>query len=192
MQSVYLIRHAKTKANKYGVLCGRTESEIIGTIEDIKNEIEPKLETLKSPVIISSPLKRAVDTASVFERKIITDEGFLEFDFGKFEGKSFEYIKQNHSAEFEKLLEEGNDYQYPDGENLVSFLNRVSNAYDKVLEEYSNYKELVIVSHAGVIQMLLSYILTGDKTLYWNFKIKNCAVIKLYYCEGLPVIEYIK
>lgn len=192
MQSIYLIRHAKTKANKYGVLCGRTESEVIGSIEEIKNEIEPKLEPLKSPVIISSPLKRAVDTASVFERTIVTEEGFLEFDFGEFEGKSFEYIKQNHSKEFEKILKEGNDYQYPGGENLTSFLNRVSNTYNKVLENYSNYNELVIVSHAGVIQMLLSYILTGDKTLYWNFRIKNCAVIKLYYCEGMPVIEYIK
>lgn len=192
MQSIYLIRHAKTKANKYGVLCGRTESEVIQSIEEIKNEIKPKLEPLKSPVIISSPLKRAVDTASVFERTVLTEEGFLEFDFGKFEGKSFEYIKQNHSKEFEKILKEGNDYQYPSGENLSSFLNRVSNTYDKVLEKYSNYNELVIVSHAGVIQMLLSYILAGDKTLYWNFRIKNCAVIKLYYCEGMPVIEYIK
>lgn len=192
MQTIYLIRHAKTKANTRGILCGRTESELLDSLDNIKQEILCKLDSLKNPLIISSPSKRAQQTASIFEKKIILNEDFREFDFGDFDGMTFEYIKQNHATEFEKLLNHGDSYRYPNGEDLDAFLDRVSKAYEAMLLEYKNYKEVVIVSHAGVMQILLSYLLLGNKKLYWNFRIKNCAVVKLYYCDGMPIIEYIK
>lgn len=192
MQTIYLIRHAKTKANTIGILCGRTESELVDSLDDIKQELLCKLDNLKNPLIVSSPSKRAQDTASVFEKKVIIDEGFQEFNFGDFDGVTFEYIKQYHSEEFEKLLKDGNSYKYPNGEDLTTFFNRVSKAYESMLLKYENSKEIVIVSHAGVMQILLSYLLSGDEKLYWNFKIKNCAVTKIYYCDGMPILEYIK
>lgn len=192
MQTIYLIRHAKTKANTIGILCGRTESELVDSLDDIKQELLCKLDNLKNPLIVSSPSKRAQDTASVFEKKVTIDEGFQEFNFGDFDGMTFEYIKQYHSEEFEKLLKYGNSYKYPNGEDLTTFFNRVSKAYESMLLKYENSKEIVIVSHAGVMQILLSYLLSGDEKLYWNFKIKNCAVTKIYYCDGMPILEYIK
>lgn len=192
MQTIYLIRHAKTKANTRGILCGRTESELLDSLDNIKQEISCKLDSLKNPLIISSPSERAQQTASIFDKKIIVNKGFREFDFGDFDGKTFEYIKQYHKEEFEKLLKDGNVYQYPNGENLDIFFHRVSKTYEATLLEYKNYKEIVIVSHAGVMQVLLSYLLSGSEALYWNFRIKNCAVAKIYYCEGMPIIEYIK
>lgn len=192
MQYIYLIRHAKTEANKSGMLCGKTETELIESVEDIKFKLISKIGDLENALVISSPLKRARVTASVFDKDVIVEPGFCEFDFGDFDGKTFDYIKNSYPDEFEKLLKEGNNYQYPNGENIKSFLSRISKTYLESIEKYKDQENIVIVSHSGVIQILLSYILTGNESLYWNFKIENCCVVKLYYCENTPVIEYIK
>lgn len=192
MQSLYLIRHARTNANSTGRLCGKSESELLDSKDVIMNEILNKIEDLRNPVVISSPSKRAQITASTLGYEVVTDKGFHEFDFGDFEGMTFEEIERQHPDEFQQICENGFNYNYPNGEGLQVFIKRVSCAYENIKKQYGDKNEIVIVSHGGVMQALISYILTKGDTLYWNFKIKNCMVVKICYCEEFPVIEYIK
>jgi len=192
MQSIYLIRHARTDANRTGRLCGKSESDLLDSEDVIKNEISSKIEELKNPVIISSPSMRAQITANTLGYEVIMNEGIHEFDFGDFEGMTFKEIEDQHPEEFQQICENGAVYKYPNGEGLEVFINRIASAYEDIVKAYGYKDEIVIVSHGGVMQALISYILTKSDALYWNFKIKNCMVVKIYYCEGFPVIEYIK
>ncbi|MGB5823909.1 MAG: histidine phosphatase family protein [Proteocatella sp.] len=192
MQSIYLIRHARTNANRTGRLCGKSESELLDSEDVIMNEISNKIEKFTNPVVISSPSMRAQITAKTLGYEVMTNEGLHEFDFGDFEGMTFKEIEDNHPEEFHQICENGINYKYPNGEGLEVFINRVSLAYEDIIKAYGDKDEIVIVSHGGVMQALISYILTKSDALYWNFKIKNCMVVKIYYCEEFPVIEYMK
>lgn len=192
MQSIYLVRHAKTQANSQGRLCGLTQSSILDEPEEIKNTILPKLGELKNAVVISSPSLRALDTAKTFYNDIVIEDDFVEFNFGNFENMTFKEIENLYPEEYQKLCMEGLRYSYPNGENISSFIQRISIALEKAISSYPKKEKIVIMSHSGVIQGLLSYLLCGDEKLYWNFKIENCMVAKFYFCEGMPVIEYIR
>lgn len=192
MQSIYLIRHARTKANRTGRLCGKSESELLDSKEVIKNELSEKLEKFKNPVVISSPSMRAQITAKTLGHEIVTNERLYEFDFGDFEGMTFKEIEENYPDEFHRICEMGSNYKYPNGEGLKGFINRTALAYEDIIKDHVDKEEIIIVSHAGVMQALISHILTKSDALYWNFRIKNCMVVKIYFCEGFPVIEYMK
>ena len=92
MQSVYLIRHAKTRANKEGRLCGKTESELLENEYEIRKILMSKIIALTDPAVISSPRKRAYITAKSLGYEVLTEEGLSEFDFGNFEGMSSSFI----------------------------------------------------------------------------------------------------
>ena len=113
-------------------------------------------------------------------------------DFGNFEGMTHSEIMKEYPDLFSQMYADTENFRYPGGEDKKTFFSRVSETYEKIRERCRNNDEIVVVSHAGVIQALISYILTGADSLYWNFIINNCTVIKIYYCEGTPVIEYIK
>lgn len=192
MQSIYLIRHARTQANLKGALCGKTESELIDSQNDIKNQILAKIGEFGDPVVISSPRKRAFFTAESLGFEVVVEDGISEFDFGDFEGMTHNEIEMEFPELFKKLYGDSENFKYPGGEDKKSFFSRVVHSYEIIKEKYKDVNEIVIVSHGGVIQALISYILLENDSLYWNFKIDNCTVIKLYYCGGVPVIEYIK
>ena len=192
MQSVYLIRHAKTRANKEGRLCGKTESELLENEYEIRKILMSKIIALTDPAVISSPRKRTYITAKSLGYEVLTEEGLSEFDFGNFEGMTHSEIMKEYPDLFSQMYADTENFRYPGGEDKKTFFSRVSETYEKIRERCRNNDEIVVVSHAGVIQALISYILTGADSLYWNFVINNCTVIKIYYCEGTPVIEYIK
>jgi len=192
MQSIYLIRHARTQANLKGILCGKTESELIDSQNDIKNQILSKIGKFGDPVVISSPRKRSFFTAKSLGFEVVVEDGISEFDFGDFEGMTHDEIKMKFPELFQKLYDDSENFKYPGGEDKKIFFSRVTHSYEIIKEKYKKSNEIVIVSHSGVIQALISYILLKNDSLYWNFKIDNCTVIKLYYCEEVPVIEYVK
>ena len=159
---------------------------------EIRNTLMSKIMTLNDPAVISSPRKRAYITAKSLGYEVLTEEGLSEFDFVDFEGMTHGEIMTEYPDLFRQMYADTENFRYPGGEDKKTFFSRVSETYKKIRERCRNNDEIVVVSHAGVIQALISYILTGADSLYWNFVINNCTVIKIYYCEGTPVIEYIK
>ena len=49
-----------------------------------------------------------------------------EINFGDFEGLSFKKIEKDYPKEFEKMIKEGFEYKYPNGESLTDTFHRVN------------------------------------------------------------------
>ena len=89
---VVFIRHGKTKGN--------IERRYIGiTDENLSTEGIFELKRMKYPVVdrvISSPLKRCFQTAEIIYGKTAEIyQDFRECDFGEFENKNYEELKNN-------------------------------------------------------------------------------------------------
>ena len=62
---LYVVRHGETEKNKYGLIQGQTECDLSKNGIEKAKELIPIVRNLKIDVVISSPLKRAYDTASI-------------------------------------------------------------------------------------------------------------------------------
>ena len=195
MLKLLLVRHGETFANQSGCWIGWEESEMtpngLKSIDKLKHQlINEKLDG-----IFTSPSKRAVQTSvqlcmpySIGEEEIYPIEALREIHFGRFEGKNFEWVKAHEPDEIEKMLREGFQYVYPEGESLVMQHQRVARWLHHFTQKYKEGTYL-ICAHSGTIRCILSELLIGNETLHWRFKIDPASLTIVTLTEGYAVIE---
>ena len=168
---IYIVRHGKTDLNDLGIYGGRIDSHLNeeGIME--AKRIASKLKDIKFDVVISSPLKRAIETARIITKEnIIIDDRIIERDNGELEGK---YKKDVPEIDFN----DPNEHRY-DIENIIDFRNRINSFLTDVIKKYQD-KNVLIVTHAGVgIYMRCFFEGEPKDNNYLSYKLNNCEVIK--------------
>jgi probable phosphoglycerate mutase len=82
---------------------------------------------------------------------------FREVSLGAWEGKSFEYVQTLQPREFQKRGEHLADHRPPGGESFRDLQNRTWPLFEAVVRRLR--KRTLIVTHAGVIRVLLCRLL---------------------------------
>jgi alpha-ribazole phosphatase len=112
--------------------------------------------------IISSPLKRCSDfskeLAHTHTLPLKTETEFKEISFGLWEGKTAEELLNTTEEEIRKYWADPVNTTPPQGENLLAFEQRIIDAWNNVLVEFKG-KHILIISHAGVMRIILCHIL---------------------------------
>lgn len=193
---VILLRHTESEANLKRVYGGRRDFKLtekgIKQIEDLVEVLNNSYEisTLNNVRIYSSPLSRCKDfgkaIAKTINKELLCDKRLEEFDFGIFEGYTYEELSNN---EFYKLwCEDYFNYEIPKGESLELFRKRVESFIKEILEKNSR-DDLVIVAHEGVIKVILLYILKLPIENFWSFYCGNGSVVELIYENNFGYIK---
>jgi len=169
-KKVVLVRHGETALNKKGAYIGCKTDARLSAKGRVKCEEKAKLirEIVDEPKIIySSPLIRCKETANIiwpgYHLNIIED--FKEIDFGDFEGKNYDDLKDNEY--YVNWIESGGVIPFPSGEDMQTFADRNVSAFMKLVKDKD---EMVIVAHGGTIMSLMSFI---TKEEYYSFMVKN-------------------
>ena len=145
--------------------------------------------------VFSSDLKRCYESMEILQidenvEKILLKD-FREINFGIFEGKTYEEIKEEFPEEVKKMHDDWQNFKAEGGESLFEVMERTAAKLEEIIEEYKNGK-VVVVAHAGVIKILVSYYLLGNLDGYWKFKIDNGSMTKMNITEeGYRYFEYI-
>lgn len=156
---LHFVRHGQTESHRQGVYLGRrTDSEL--SVEGIRELIALREQYKYPPVelVYSSPLQRCLQTADFLypqSRMMVVDE-LAEMDFGTFEGKSFDALKDD--PDFCLWLADSNTQSPPEGESGQQFLTRIQAAVAAILEHMmqNGIFEAAVVTHGGVIATLMS------------------------------------
>ncbi len=167
----YITRHGETDWNNQNLIQGQIDNPLNQTgINQAKakasffNNITPDL-------IISSELKRACETLNIIKEatgwntKQITDNSFIERNFGALEGKS--------GDEYKKTTDFSQVQNYEQNEAIY---NRVQSG----LKKYTNqgYEEIVIASHSHAIRAALISLFPSEFN-WQNSSLDNLAVVTL-------------
>lgn len=174
---IYVTRHGQTTWNVEDKICGLTDVDLtekgIQQAKKLGNHILHQ--QLKLDVIISSPLKRAVMTASIIGEingtPIVTDDRLIEQNYGIYEGVDRENIDfQNNKRNFA--------FKYPEGESMMQVAHRIYGILDEVKEHYKD-KNVLLVSHGGVSRLIHTYFedMTNDEFYHWQL---DNAELKIY------------
>jgi len=145
-----------------------------------------KLSKLKIDAIYSSDLVRAMDTAKEIAKfhkiPIRYTQELRERNLGEFTGLPMKEIKKRL-----RLLPGEPDYKKPkNGESRIEFKQRVEKFFKKIIKKnLKSNKNIVIVTHSGVIKVLLLFLYK----IPFNFEnlkqVENILNIKLPPASGI-------
>ncbi|MDF2152325.1 alpha-ribazole phosphatase family protein [Vibrio sp. CAU 1672] len=183
--NVYLMRHGPVSAPPG--LHGRT---------DVKVDVQRQTEmvgawcTQARPVerIISSPLSRCSDLAALLSTReklaLACEPLFQELDFGDYDGLAFDDLRQ-HWPQLEAFWNDPARCPLPNAERLDDFSQRVLSGWEKNINEIN--ENLLIVTHGGVIRMILAHLLGVDwrnPRWYSTLSIGNASVTHITITTG--------
>ena len=144
------LRHGQTDWNRKKLLQGRTDTELDATGVDQAHSAAAMLKDAGIGLIVSSPLKRAADTArtvaEVLGLEIHLDDDLMERSFGSYEGMVLSQIPGNPDG----LRMAGRRDLPDDAETFEDICARSFKSANRWLEK-SGGKRLLIVSHYGVM-----------------------------------------
>ena len=98
MTLLYLMRHGETELNTKGVYYGWTDCGLSEKGVKQAQKVALMLKDIKFDTVISSPLKRAKDTAAIVSKfppeEIVLDGRLKELNFGSWEGRHYQSIQE--------------------------------------------------------------------------------------------------
>lgn len=133
--------------------------------------------------LIVSPMNRCVETASVLFPGVpqIPVADLREMDFGIFEGKSADELK--NSRTYTDWVMRGCTGDIPGGENVESFKRRCCQAFFDLEERIPDDSTACYVIHGGAIMAIMERFGRPKKEFY-EYHIGNCKMISCRYEGG--------
>ena len=186
-----LIRHGKTLSNREHRYLGVTEEALSG--EGRKQlEILAEKDILKKPwLLFISPMLRCQESAGILfpGRKAYPIEEWREMNFGAYEGKNYEDLKND--SYYQKWIDSNGTLPFPEGESQQEYIKRCHRGLltaTKIIQKEiaenqiaeSQPRNITAVVHGGTIMALL-HILAGGN--YFDYQVKNgggyCCKLRL-------------
>lgn len=168
---LYVLRHGETNENITKVMQGNMETILNETGVKQSLSVRDKVKDAKINLVISSPKKRAIETAKLAAPgiEIITDERLLSRNHGEFQGLTRNQVNLHDYWNIKKNI------QYERAETVGEIFNRISSLLNDILIKYSD-KNVLIVTHSGIARVLYYYFNgfpeDGDLTEYES---TNCS-----------------
>ena len=159
---IILIRHGETEWNRLHRFQGRSDIPLNQKGNDQASALALALKTENITAIYSSPLQRAIETASHIGRfhpsaPLIKESGLIEMDLGAFEGMEAQRWALQHQ-DFRKVWEKNPaTLSMPGGESLQEVQHRAIETLNRISESCSPESTLLIYSHNFVIISLLCF-----------------------------------
>lgn len=143
-------------------------------------------------VIISSPLKRARQTAAevaaVVGAEVHEDEGFREVDFGDWEGLTFAEARERWPDHINAWLADP-AVAPPGGESMAAAARRVREAKERILDQYRG-RTVLIVTHVTPIKVLVRLALLAPHEAMFRMHLETACLSWIdWYDDGPAVLR---
>ncbi len=182
-----LVRHARVVADRVGRFLGATDLPLDDFGRWQCRGLAARVAELAPGRCYSSPKQRCAETAHALAGNlaIALDDDLREIDFGRWEDRSFEEIRQTDPDLVARWAAFAPDFAFPGGEGLAEFLRRVRAAADRLIAEPA--ETVLAVTHGGVIRAMICHLLRLDPRQYVLFHVGYAAlaVIDLYDGRGV-------
>jgi len=173
---IIAIRHGQTDWNSARKVQGKTDIPLNKQGLEQARKSAKALLNAEIEIIISSPLKRALETAEVTAKSlnhnvnIICDSRLVERNFGDYEGLLIDDVDiialRNYTA----------NHPIPNGETIREVVSRVFECLDEILNKYKG-QNILLVTHGHVMRAVFWYfngLPQSDENP--SFKIDNCEI----------------
>jgi phosphoserine phosphatase len=173
MKELFLIRHGETDWNRNEVFRGRIDIPLNAMGHLQAAALSRAMETRSIRKVYSSPLGRARETAGGIARfhglDVMLDEGFIDFNYGEWEGMSLHDVRQRHRDLCHQWTEAPHTVSIPGGESLAAVRRRIRRVMAKILED-DKEECIAIVSHRVICKVMICAVLSLSNAHFWQFR----------------------
>ena len=132
--------------------------------------------------IVTSPLSRCSEFARELGEKlnidVEEDARFKEIGFGAWEGRTAAELMEFESDILLRFWSDPVSNRPEGAERLADFSQRVTEAWNQLLEKDPN-DHLLVVCHAGVIRMILAQVLMMKLDAVFRTEVKNASITRI-------------
>jgi probable phosphoglycerate mutase len=168
----HLLRHGRTEHTPERRYSGRNELPLSRTGRAEAEAAAVRAKELGIEVVVSSPLRRARETAEVVAGAlglpVEVDDDLTELDFGDLEGLTFAEALSRHPLATRRFMADV-AAAAPGGESVTEVSARVARARTRLLQRHAG-RTVLVVSHVTPIKLLLATALdAGDAVVHRVF-----------------------
>jgi len=173
MPSVFIARHGETTWNITGRYQGRLESPLspLG-IAQARAMAEP-LASHPLKRIISSPLRRCVDTAEIVARHfglaVEKEPLLIEIAHGTWEGRYRDELAANDPERYRQWRHEPEVVKFENGESIRDVLER----WRRFVSDFVARDDTLLVTHDAVVRVALVDRLKRPLSEFWKARVLN-------------------
>lgn len=171
---ITLVRHGRTVANAGGLLQGRVDNPL----DDVGRSQARAAAAMIGPVdaVITSPLVRASETAAAFVSAtgVVTDEQWLELDYGEWDGRPVADVPADTWSRWRKDL----GFRPPGGESLDELGARIRGALDGLVAAPPG-DHVVVVTHVSPIKAAVAWVLGVGDEVGWRTYLDTGSITRL-------------
>ena len=165
---IYLVRHGQTIANEEHRYCGSTDLPLSENGRHQLNELKsagiwPAVEYCYTSGMLRTQETKAIlfadAPAAVFRQ-------FREFDFGQFEMKNYEELKENPA--YITWISQIKTEPCPNDESGVQFTGRVLEGWQMFLDDLAEkcFHSVAVITHGGVIATMMDHLFPSQRHFY--------------------------
>jgi broad specificity phosphatase PhoE len=176
-----LVRHGQTAENARGLLLGRQDpplSELGRRQAAALTRAIPE-----EAVVVSSPLRRARETAEVFARPVVVDERWIELDYGALDGCRPDQVGED----IWRRWRADPTFVPAGGESLSALGQRVRSACDELARE-AEQRDIVVVTHVSPIKAAIAWALDVGDGIAWRMFVRDGSIARIRIDRAGPVV----
>lgn len=178
--SLYVVRHGEARLNHDNIVMGTIDSLLTEKGVEQAQLLRAKLSDVQFDKVYASPLKRAIETASIIvgNNDIEIDNRLLERTFGDLEGRPVEALNRARERAHSSGIEPWRQKLSPNTESDSEIYTRVKDFIDENSKDWDG-KTILLGTHSGPARALLIGLgfFSEEALPPGAFQNGNCAVI---------------
>ena len=185
---VFLIRHGVTRLHAAGRVHGQGADVDISLSPEGVAQAETAaaaLASVKLGELLTSSAQRALQTAEIIGRRAGIEVGreprLNDFSLGPWTGKSYAEIAA--SDEYRQFLRDPEAVKVPGGESLELVQRRAVAAVEQALSDSPSGDAIALVTHAGVIRILLVHYMGSSPANYHRIRVSPGSISILSFAD---------
>jgi probable phosphoglycerate mutase len=184
-----VVRHGQTHANASGLLLGRADPPLDATGRGQAAAVAAALAPLpprsRTTRIISSPLRRARETAALIAREgpVEIDERWIELDYGTYEGKPILEVPGETWAQWRA----DSTFAPGGGESIRILGERVAEVCTELLPDAEEH-DVIVVTHVSPVKAAVAWALGVGDEVAWRSFVAPGSITRIGARHGVPVL----
>jgi broad specificity phosphatase PhoE len=169
---IVVVRHGRTAANASGLLLGRLDPGLDAVGETQADALAVAVGV--PDLVVTSPLRRARETAARFGAPVEVDPRWIELDYGDWDGRATADVSSDEWRRWRADL----DFAPPGGESLRELGHRVRSACDDVAA-LADGRTVVVVTHVSPVKAAVAWALGVGDEMSWRCFVAPASVTRI-------------
>lgn len=173
---LWLVRHGETEANVAGLYSGHAPTPLTARGITQAQTLNTLLKQVPFEQVLCSELERAQHTARVVlagrDLPLLTRPELNEMFFGDWEMRHHRDLCEEDASNYAAWCNDWQNAIPTNGEGFQAFSGRVDRLISQ-LADYQHHTHVLMVSHQGVLSLLIAKLLSMPATAMWRFRVEQ-------------------